>query len=435
MPERPTALEEVEEAKKDLRNLKSRGVTRYRDLSVTNKADILDLNSDEEGDPVDLLDDEEVPEPPLRRPRLTFEDPSDEPLMIPEAGNGESFSPGLADEDYSPSLAPASPTLLAPPATVPVPVDDMDLELDLHSPTGDGAHPRASSTSDEPEPSQEPSAPPTRLPSPSGRQIPFGPLNLDSTTASLYERVDVEDFSVRRRRFDQQETLPFAPARHRGQDQRPGPYRSSSSTVPSTTSADAPNAPQNDDLKEILDEALMVEELDPQGIPEGWQLDEQGFFQLDKNMSDWWEVRSGCLIRHHVVPRRNFYILKNDPKCPIDPASLDVLRVTLVRDPTGNLGVYMDNGSFTTPQTDYSWTGQTIYQICGKLRKEMAMYSKLSATQVAKQIRSQDKTAEDKKKKNAASSNNLSERHMSYPAGCCSNGVETQTGLPVRRHV
>ena len=407
MPERPTALEEVEEAKKDLRNLKSRGVTRYRDLSVTNKADILDLNSDEEGDPVDLLDDEEVPEPPLRRPRLTFEDPSDEPLMIPEAGNGESFSPGLADEDYSPSLAPASPTLLAPPATVPVPVDDMDLELDLHSPTADGAHPRASSTSDEPEPSQEPSAPPTRMPSPSGRQIPFGPLNLDSTTASLYERVDVEDFSVRRRRFDQQETLPFAPTRHRGQDQRPGPYSSS------TPSTDAPNAPQNDDLKEILDEALMVEELDPQGIPEGWQLDEQGFFQLDKNMSDWWEVRSGCLIRHHVVPRRNFYILKNDPKCPIDPSSLDVLRVTLVRDPTGNLGVYMDNGSFTTPQTDYSWTGQTIYQICGKLRKEMAMYSKLSATQVAKQIRSQDKKAQDKKKKNAASSNNLSERHMS----------------------
>ena len=52
----PTALDEVEEAKADLRNLKSRGVTRYRDLTLSNKADILDVNSDEEGDPVDLLD-------------------------------------------------------------------------------------------------------------------------------------------------------------------------------------------------------------------------------------------------------------------------------------------------------------------------------------------------------------------------------------------
>ena len=123
MDDQPTALDEVEEAKTDLRNLKSRGVTRYRDLNLSNKADIMDLNSDEEGEPVDLLDEETVPEPPLRRPRLTFEDGN---------GNGELTSPGLADEDYSPSLAPQSPTLLQPPADVPVP-EDMDLELDIPS--------------------------------------------------------------------------------------------------------------------------------------------------------------------------------------------------------------------------------------------------------------------------------------------------------------
>lgn len=54
MPDRVTALEEIENAKHDLRNLKSRGVTRYRDLSLSNKADILGLNSDEESDPTDL---------------------------------------------------------------------------------------------------------------------------------------------------------------------------------------------------------------------------------------------------------------------------------------------------------------------------------------------------------------------------------------------
>ena len=167
-------------------------------------------------------------------------------------------------------------------------------------------------------------------------------------------------------------------------------------------------APHNDDLKEILDEALMVDDLDPHGIPDGWKIDEQGFFQLDKNVSDWWEVRSGCLIRHHVVPRRQFYVLKKDPKCPIDRSCLDITRATILRDPSGNLGVYTDDGSYTTPQTYHSWTGMTIYQINGQKRKEMAMYSKLSATQVAKQIRSQEK-----KKKNAASANNLSERHMS----------------------
>ena len=392
----PTALDEVEEAKADLRNLKSRGVTRYRDLSLSNKADILDVNSDEEGDPVDVLDDGEVSEPPLQRPRLTF-----------GVGNGESFSPGIPDEDYSPSLAPPeSPTLLQPPVDVPIP-EEMDLELDLRSPSADGEHEMPSIGADEPEPSQEPSAPPTRMPSPSGQRPVPEPATMDPYTASLYEKVDEEDFTSRRRRFAQQETLSFGPARNRtSQSRASGPY-----VLPGATAGDdVPQAPQNDDLQEIMDEALMVDDLDPLGIPEGWRLDEQGFFQLDKNWSDWWEVRSGCLIRHHVVPRRHFYVLREDPKCPIDRSCLDITRVTIVRDPEGNMGVYTDDGSYTTPQTDFAWTGHTIYQINGKKRKEMAMYSKLSATQVAKQIRTQDK-----KKKNTASANNLSERNMTLP--------------------
>ena len=49
------------------------------------------------------------------------------------------------------------------------------------------------------------------------------------------------------------------------------------------------------------------------------------------------------MIRHHVVPRRHFYILRDDPKCPIDRSCLDTLRVTVVRDPSG---YQLDNGDY-----------------------------------------------------------------------------------------
>ena len=62
------ALEEVEKAKTEVKELKSRGLKLLNKL--LNKASIDDVNTDEEI----LEDDGEVQEPPRQRPRLTFDD-------------------------------------------------------------------------------------------------------------------------------------------------------------------------------------------------------------------------------------------------------------------------------------------------------------------------------------------------------------------------
>ena len=368
------ALEEVEKAKVEVKELKSRGVTRYHDLNILNKASIDDVNTDEEF----LEDDEEVQEPPRQRPRLTFEDD------LP--------STGLMDDDcdYSPTTIGApenvpdpggvgsglgleEPTLLQPPVDVAnLPVPDTDDEhpeppvMELDSPVGEST---VDALLDETEPSQEPSAANTVVNTPTARQpsqpLP-APMVLDSITASYYEPVHVEDFASRRRRVDQQETMSvFGPARPRPPTRAHGPYAPAGGSDPPSGAA-APQPPVNSEL--------MVMDLDPEGLPEGWYIDEHGYFQTTSTPCDWWEVRSGCLIRHHVVPRRNLYVLKKDPKCPVDLKCLDRIRVTMMKDAHGNIGQMHDCGdSAVQDWTSTTWTGVTIFQINGETRREMAM--------------------------------------------------------------
>ena len=424
----PSSIEEVEQAKIDVRGLKSRGVTRYHDLNLLNKANIDDVNSDEE-----LMDDDEddaVQEPPRERPRLTFGD--------------DHSSLGLLDDDYSPSVAPAlpdstpdlqeaEPTLLQPPSDVienipvpesedehggppvePLPAPQPPMELD--SPVGGST---VDAILDETEPSQEPSAANTVVNTPSAQrlqQIPSAPIALDPVTASYYEPATEEDFASRRRRYNQQETLSFGPARARPYNRHVGPYSSNdgqdttSTAGPSLNPVDAPIPPVNPEVDQLMNEALAVMDFDPSGLPEGWYVDEQGYFQTTSNPCDWWEVRSGCLIRHHVVPRHNLYVVKKDPKLPVDVSCLDNIRVTMMKDAPGSYATVTDDGSTTSQQwISTAWTGVTIFQINGKTRKEMAMVVRQpnrSAGQVAKTIRSQAK------KKAAAGAANLSERHM-----------------------
>jgi len=389
----PGSIEEVEQAKVDVRELKSRGVTRYLDLNFSNKANIDDVHTDEEA--IEDDDGGDIQEPPLQRPRLTF-------------GAGDR-SPGFLDDDWSPSIAPArpspaqepavdEPTLLQPPADIPVPVSDDEPPL---QPTDAST---VDDILDETEPSREPSAAATVVNTPNAREahgLPPAAPALDSITASYYEPSHAEDFASRRRRFNQQETMSlFGPARLRPPDRQDGPY---SSTRPTTTPpsaaqpADAavPVPPVNTEMDQLMDEALTVMDLDPAGLPEGWYVDEHGYFQTTSNPSDWWEVKSGCLIRHHVVPRRNLYVVRKDPKCPVDLECLDRIRVTMMKDAPGNYMTVTDCGmDVHQDYTQNAWAGVTIFQINGKTRKEMAMVvrqSYRSATQVANTLKSHPK--------------------------------------------
>lgn len=150
----------------------------------------------------------------------------------------------------------------------------MDLELDLHSPTDHGEPGETVIDVDEPEPNKEPLAPPilelplllvanlllslcrwipTRLLSMKGWMLKT--LSLIVVVLNSRKLCPLVPFEIDLLITDLLD--PIAPAS-------------------SSTAEAVPSAPQNDDLKEILDEALMVEDLDP-----------------EKNLSNWWEVKSG----------------------------------------------------------------------------------------------------------------------------------------------
>ena len=126
------------------------------------------------------------------------------------------------------------------------------------------------------------------------------------------------------------------------------------------------------DEEELYSQAFEVQEVSENDVPLGWRLDGSGYFQLDRKLHDYWEVRAGCVIRHHLTPRRKFFKLNSVKDCPFRPAQLDLTRVTLVRAPNGTHGIHIDS-DVVDYEMDYLWTGLTIFQIKGVVRREMAM--------------------------------------------------------------
>ena len=144
--------------------------------------------------------------------------------------------------------------------------------------------------------------------------------------AALYEPAGPEDFRSQRSRFDRQETLMYGPRRqNRHQHELGQPY-------PQPPSAGTTKSEEN----ELFSQAFSVSEIDSSALPAGWLVDEAGYFQLSHRPSDFWEVRSGCLIRHHVHPRFNLFHYEKEKDAPIDKSLLDPIRVTLVRLANGN---------------------------------------------------------------------------------------------------
>ena len=177
---------------------------------------------------------------------------------------------------------------------------------------------------------------------------------LDAITAELYETVEGETFAQRRARLNRQETLSFAPmrSRHVSHAEAVAPYEAQHPpTAPPPHSGDA------------------------KMIPNGWYMDEHGYLQLHDKTTDFWELKSGCLLRHHVVPRRGRLHLDHLPKdCPVKPDQLDSVRVTLIHQNGGKSRLCTDDGYDSSPPPDVknTWTGVTIFQLNGSVRKELS---------------------------------------------------------------
>ena len=166
-----TVIGGLEEARRSVMELKSRGVTRFIDLDKANKRQIEDIQSDDEAT------DDDLDGPPRQRPRLDLPGVTGPvtPAPVPESL--------LELDEFDVSPTPTTP--LPDSDGQPNPVDDDDMaSTPLAAPPPLPAVPEVPEILldgiDEPEPSGEPSVPPsTRSLGP--------PPALDAETAALYE--------------------------------------------------------------------------------------------------------------------------------------------------------------------------------------------------------------------------------------------------------
>ena len=392
------ALDDVQKALTSVRQLKSRGVTRYYDLHHLNKRNLAEVETDEHAEELhgDVMEEDSDHEmtPPRRRPRLL--PPGVEPPQASEtAAAPTSMPPGISSaapavpsaEEYEPtSPAHTEQQDIAPPAAA---ADTNDAAAaDTQTP---GLLPRVPSSISISEPSEEPpaiSAAPTPHASRPQASMTQERPSLDPVTAQLYETVAGETFQQRRARLNKQETLSFAPFRSRAKPPDTRPYD------PEHHSA------RPKDEHELAGQAFYLDDLDTKMLPSGWFMDEHGFLQLHDRTTDYWELKAGCLIRHHVVPRRGRLHLEHLPKdCPVSPDQLDSVRVTLIHQGGGKSRLTTDSGydGSPPPGVEHTWTGATIFQLNGNARRELAMYSGHHQFTSAKQQGKDQKLAKQKK--------------------------------------
>ena len=388
------------EARRSVAALKSRGVTRFLDLSRVNKRSIDDVEEDEEADEGEDLG---VVEPPTRRHRSDAGDPPSGALDLDlgDDGNQEQYSPFIAPHD-EPVAVPTAHHAVPPPAVLPaVPTADVEIPDDDTIPTEPGDDTPLHTQADETEPGLEPSIPSSPTSTTRTRTPRVGPAEvpqLDPAVASLYERVENEDFAARRLRLDQQETLSYGPQRSRVTPPTFEPYNTSTSASPAV--------PAESENVESYSQTFPVDGIDPTALPLGWTVDAEGYFQLNDQQMDFWEVRAGCLIRHHVRPRFALHKLKADSEIPIQPSLLDPVRVTVAKFPEGNVEIINDD-SKTVKAFPKTWIGMTVYQITGTARRELCMFSNLPAKKVAKETRTKMARTQKKVDKNGVSEKNL----------------------------
>ena len=370
-----------------IKSLKSRGVTRFIDLSIQNKRNSDDIGTDEEVMD-DNNDDDDDLRPPATRRRLL-----DPEHVLP---------PQPPSPPYSPSLAPDSPPadvgildfddqpgqslgLSTGPQPDPPGLEDT-AQAGLVEPAGsDGLHGLTELLPDPAmdvpisvgEPSREPSPKAAfqvpQLPEPPQQPIAQAP-QLDPYTASLYQPATDEDFRAHRRRFQLQETMSFGPHR-RAPPARSEPY-------------DPPKPDKEGDDFGLS--SFDLADLETAALPTGWKF-EDGYITLEDHTKDFWELKAGCLIRHHVVPRRALFdprvlSAKDLSHMPVPLQQLDNVRVTVSKHDHGirHFTDKIEDGHGTLSNTP--WIGCTVFQLNGDTRKELGFhaYAAMTAKQIGK---------------------------------------------------
>jgi hypothetical protein len=174
--------------------------------------------------------------------------------------------------------------------------------------------------------------------------------------------------------------------------------------------------PQHD--KEDADfglSAFDLEDLETAALPTGWKF-EDGYITLEDHTKDFWELKAGCLIRHHVVPRRALFdprvlSAKDLSHMPVPLQQLDNVRVTVSKHDHGirHFTDKIEDGHGTLSNTP--WIGCTVFQLNGDTRKELGFHAYAAMT--AKQIGKKEKVNEQRKMRKVAPKNEINERKLS----------------------
>ena len=262
-------IDGLDAARCDVDGLRSRGVTRFLDLSRLNRRNIDDIDGDEgamdddgpRNDDDDDDDDGFPVEPPPTRRRLSESAEGDRPgLDLPGERSGLDSQPSALDFAGPPAIleveilytsprsrlsrAPSlaySPTTMAGPNTPRIETDEEEPKVEPPhpgtAPNTPGRDPRAVQFDLLPhqDPHQpghqtllpvrrQPDSPLPRATSTPPEQSPGHGSQLDPAMASLYEPAGPTDrFRLQRQRLDQQEASIFGPIRRR-RDQHQRPY-------------------------------------------------------------------------------------------------------------------------------------------------------------------------------------------------------------------
>ncbi|CAK9022179.1 unnamed protein product [Durusdinium trenchii] len=245
----------------------------------------------------------------------TLGDPGTFDDFLTEEHIYQDYTPSIPDEDFhmtpvEPASAPDLPGPRAehedpePPATEP-----SGPPADLAPPPS--ALPAVPEISDmESEPSAEP-VPPT--PNASSEAAP----SLDPVIQVAFQKPEKpETFQQQRMRLDRQETMSF------------GPQRTARASM---TPYMKPPQPEN------AETVFEMEDLDADSLPPGWifQKDTKTL-ELKSSLKDFWEIKSGCLIRHHVNLRSKLFDIRDRRDLPIPVEDLDDVQVTVYREPGSN---------------------------------------------------------------------------------------------------
>ena len=132
--------------------------------------------------------------------------------------------------------------------------------------------------------------------------------------------------------------------------------------------------------------AFNVEDMEQDSLPGDWCFKpETGYFELREGarVRDFWELKAGCLLRHHCHQRRTLFDPAGISDIPVPLDKLDNVRVTIHFDRDGSAKTFTDD--FRNPQhhdkdlrqhqLPTTWKGITVFQLNAETRKELNMFS------------------------------------------------------------